>query len=134
MARPSHIFTGNASLGSRQLAILPSSHPLCPCCRQSFYSSRGSLLAEYASEAELRALVRTFGLYGARELGACTERPLAGAVSGLHAMLASNEELLSQLHAEFKVSSLAFLCFSHAVMQAPSQHLPITPAWKRTLG
>ncbi len=72
-------------------------------CRQTFYSDRGSALAEYASEAELRSLVRTFGLYAARELAACTEGPLAEAVSGLHAMLASNEELLSGLHTEYKV-------------------------------
>ena len=47
--------------------------------------------------------MRTFGLYAARELAACTEGPLAEAVSGLHAMLASNEELLSGLHTEYKV-------------------------------
>ncbi|BDA47654.1 probable Nck-associated protein 1 at N-terminal half [Coccomyxa sp. Obi] len=71
--------------------------------RQTFYSSRGSILAEYACEAELRALVRTFGLYSAREIGACTERPIAEAVSGLLAMLTSNEEPLSRLHTDYKV-------------------------------
>ena len=73
------------------------------CYRQTFYSSSGSVLAEYASEAELRALVRTFGLYSAREIGACTERPIAEAVSGLLDMLTSNEEPLSRLHTEYKV-------------------------------
>lgn len=77
--------------------------------RHTFYSSRGSVLAEYACKAELRALVRTFGLYTAREIGACTERPIAEAVSGLLAMLTSNEEPLSLLYTEYKVHVLALL-------------------------
>lgn len=82
---------------------LTCAHP----CRGMFYSSRGSALAEYACERELRALVRTFGLYGARELGARTEQPLAEAVSGLHAILASHEELLSNLHTDSEVCPLS---------------------------
>jgi hypothetical protein len=65
--------------------------------RETFTSSSGSTLAGHASPAQLRALVRVFGLCGARELAASTERPMIDALSGLHAMLAANSEQLSRV-------------------------------------
>lgn len=78
--------------------------------RETFYSSSGSALAGHACPAELRALVRVFGLCGARELGRRLERPMADAVSGILAMLAAHSEQLSRLTTAYRVRWL--LCHS----------------------
>jgi hypothetical protein len=58
----------------------------------------GSGATGHASERQLRALARTFGLGGARELALRSERPLREALSGLAALLAAHEPVLARLH------------------------------------
>eukprot|EP00884_Botryococcus_braunii_P021814 jgi/Botrbrau1/8316/Bobra.0081s0005.1 len=67
--------------------------------RQTFVStSKGALdLVDYASEAQLRAFVRVFGLYGARELGYRAGQALEDAIAGLQSVMSACEPVLRGL-------------------------------------
>ena len=74
--------------------------------------------AGYAGVVELRALVGVFGLCGARELAARSERPLEVAVASLGESLATHAPLLMHLADKSQVRQ-----------PAP----PASPLWERIL-
>lgn len=85
----------------------PSSSALHAACRQTFYSHSTSPQALdvnlYAGPAELQALMRTFGVHAARELGQRCVGPLRDAVTWLDAVLREHEPLLQRLRMEYLV-------------------------------
>ena len=91
------------------------SWPLHAACRQTFYSHSTSTQALdvnlYAGPAELRALMRTFGVHAARELGQHCVGPLREAVTQLDAVLREHEPLLQRLKMEYLVGTISFTSY-----------------------
>jgi hypothetical protein len=60
-------------------------------------------LVDYASEAQLRAFLRVFGLYGAREVGRRAGQALEEAVGGLQSVIDTCEPILLGLKEALQV-------------------------------
>lgn len=85
----------------RQCFVWPTA---CRRCFRSHSKAPTAVDAElFTSPYELRALVRVFGLYGARELGRRAEHTLMGVVASLDAALSAGEVTLTAMRDKFKV-------------------------------
>ena len=95
---------------------------LTAACRRTFYSHSTSTQALdvnlYAGPAELQALMRTFGVHAARELGQHCVAPLRDAVTRLDAVLREHEPLLQRLKMEYLVGVTT--CFTPYKPTAPN--------------
>ncbi|KAK9814453.1 hypothetical protein WJX72_006133 [[Myrmecia] bisecta] len=74
-------------------------------------------VALYASCAEVGALVRVFGVYGARELGRRMEHPLGEALAGLDAALLLHEPLLTRVMVDHQEQPSCYEAFCEAARQ-----------------